>query len=195
MLVKDGPTMTMSPFLTLCLGGKKDAVLARQRARRVASLLNFDAHEQICIAAGTFVIASQALVLFGKAKICFQIKNQHLHIFAQEPDSQVSPEEGSVVRLHGGTVEPTARRLAGLFPMVDPKSLFRMTKPLPVRELAAEEVELGWLVKQVEKTACNSVFDEIIKQNQEILALLHELRIFQLKNPQKEEKLPNPHAA
>src|SRR5713226_3165628 len=118
--------MTITPFLTMKLRGKKDAVLARQRARRVASLLNFDIHEQACIAAGTFVVACQALMLFGKGKICFQIENHQLHVFAQNP------------RAEREALPAEPKRLAGVFPAVEPTSLFRLTKPLPAGELAAE---------------------------------------------------------
>lgn len=176
--------MTNSPFLMLNLRGKKDAVRSRQRARRVASLLNFDGYEQTCIAAGTFVIATQALTLFGRARICFQIENQQLHIFAQETPADAA-----------ASIPAVSKRLAGLFPAIDPNSLFRLTKPLPARDLAAEDVELGWLVKQLEKTEGAGVFDEILKQNQEILALLHELRIFQLNLPAQQKISPSPHAA
>jgi hypothetical protein len=176
--------MTITPFLALKLRGKKDAVLARQRARRVASLLSFDCQQQACIAAGTFVIACQALVLFGKARLCFQIDNHQLHIFAQEFQAETVAPTRSI---HG--------RLAGLFPEVDAKMLFRMTKALPPQENPAEEIEIGWLANQVENTACNGLFDEIIKQNQEILALLHELRLYQGNLTKKEEKPTNHHAA
>lgn len=171
--------MTITPFLALKVRGKKDAVLARQRARRVASLLSFDPQEQACIAAGTFVIACQALTVFGKARLCFQIENGRLDIFA-EP--RQAPESGE-------------GRLAGLFAEGDPKSLFRLTKQLPPREVAADEIELGWLIKKVEEAACESVFDEIVKQNQEMLALLHELRLYRGDLSQKEKKPANPHAA
>lgn len=176
--------MTITPFLTLKLGGKKDAIFARQRARRVASLLSFDFHEQACIAAGTFVIACQALVLFGKAKLCFQIENHQLHAFAQDarPETEQLGFQGS-------------KRLAGLFPDTDPKALFRLTKPLPPQENPAEEIELGWVVNKVEQTACNGLFDEIIRQNQEILSLLHELRLYQGNLTPKAEKSTSPHAA
>jgi hypothetical protein len=176
--------MTITPFLALKLRGKKDAVLARQRARRVASLLSFSPHEQACIAAATFVVACQALMLFGKARLCFQIENHQLHIFAQDAsaDTGVHPP-------------PAAKRLVGMFPDVETKSLFRLTKPLPPQENAAEEIELGWLVNKVEETACNGLFDEIIRQNQEVLSLLHELRLYQGNVSKKEEKPISPHAA
>lgn len=176
--------MTITPFLTLNLRGKKDAVLARQRARRVASLLSFSCDEQACVAAGTFVIACQALVLFGKSRICFQIESHQLQIFAQDVKLE-TPE----------AFQPSSKRLAGLFPEIDAKTLFRLTKPLPPQENAAEEIELGWLVNKVEETACNGLFDEIIKQNQEILSLLHELRLYQGSGAKSEGKSSSPHAA
>src|ERR1051325_2451805 len=82
--VKEGPAMTITPFLALKIRTKKDAVRARTRARRVAGLLSFDPHEQTCIAAGAFVIACQAMMLFGKARLCFQIESHQLQIFAEE---------------------------------------------------------------------------------------------------------------
>jgi hypothetical protein len=176
--------MTIAPFLALKLRSRKDAVLVRQRARRVARILSFDVHEQACIAAGAFVVACQALVLFGKARLCFQIQNHQLQIFAQEVNAETD-----------AALQPVSKRLAGMFPGVDPKTLFRLTKQLPPQLHPAEEVELGWLVNQVEDTACNGLFDEIVKQNQEILSLLHELRSNQMNLSQKEEKSPNPHAA
>jgi hypothetical protein len=176
--------MAITPFLALNLGGNKDAILARQRARRVASLLSFDIHEQACIAAATFVIACQALKLFGKARLCFQIENRQLQIYAQERKAASNAPQ-----------LPISNRLAGMIVQdVDPKALFRMIKPLPQQQNVGEEIELGWLVKKVEETAGSQLFDEIIKQNQEILSLLHELRIRQLSVPQ-EDKSSKPHAA
>jgi hypothetical protein len=168
--------MTITPFLALKLRGKKDAVLARQRARHVASLLSFDSHEQACIAAGVFVIACQALTRFGKAQLCFQIEDGHLHVFAE------------------GRHQAKDSRLEGMFPD-DPKPPARLMKPLPPRDNPAEEIELGWMVQQVEKAGGKSLFAEIIKQNQEVLGLLHELRLCRAAPEQKEENSRPPHAA
>jgi len=176
--------MTITPFMTLNLRGKKDAVLVRARARRVASLLGYDIHEQACIAAGSFVVACQALLLFGKAKICFQIESHQLQVFAQDAATDTND-----------SASMAAKRLADAFSEADAKSPFRLIKPLPACEVAADEVELGWLVKKVEETACDGLFDEIVKQNQEILSLLHELRLYQLESSKKEEKSASPHAA
>lgn len=173
--------MTITPFLALKLRGKKDAVLARQRARRVASLLCFDPHEQACIAAGVFIIACQALSQFGKGRLCFQIENQQLHVFAEPIQAKAGPNQANP-------------RLQGLFPD-DPKPVARLVKPVPPRDNPAEEIELGWVVRQVEKASGESLFDEIVKQNQEILALLHELRLYRGAAQEKQEKSRPPHAA
>ncbi len=169
--------MTITPFLALNLRGRRDAVLARQRARRVASLLGFDAYEQACIAAGVFVIACQALTRFGKARICFHIENNQLQVCADRRD-----EPGA------------ASRLDGLFPD-DPGLPARLVKPIPARDNPAEEIELGWLVREVEIASGESLFDEIVKQNQEILALLHELRMCRTPGVQTEENSRRSHAA
>jgi hypothetical protein len=176
--------MTATPFLTLKIRSKKDTVLARLRARRVANLLSFDPHEQACIAAGAFVIACQALMLFGKARLCFQIENHQLQVFAQEAKADATEPASA-----------SGKRLTGVFPEMDPKTLFRLAKPLPPQERPAEELDLGWLVKKVEETACKGLFDELIKQNQEVLALLHEVRLFRAGAAVAEEKSTNPHAA
>jgi hypothetical protein len=176
--------MTTTPFFALKLRSKKDAVLARQRARRVASVLSFDPHEQACIAAGTFVIACQALVVYGKSRICFHIEQNQLQVYAQE--AEATP---------GGAGLEARRFLSGLFNEIDSKTLFRLCKPLPPQESATDQLDVGWLVTKVEETACASLFDEIVKQNQETLALLHELRLYQSAAAQKEEKAASPHAA
>jgi hypothetical protein len=174
--------MTITPFLTLKLRGKKDALQARQMSRRVANLLCFDPHEQACIAAGVFVVACQALKLLGKARLFFQIENNQLQVFTQEAKS--------------GTAAVSANRITEIFHEGEPKSLFRLTKPLPAgRGKDVEELDLGWLAHKVEEAACNGMFEEIVKQNQEILTLLHELRLCRGNSTKKEEQPQNPHAA
>lgn len=175
--------MTITPFLSLNLRGKKDALMARRRARRVANLLSYEPHEQTCIAAGVFVVACQALALFGKARLHFQIEHHQLHVFAQDAKHE-SHDPARVA----------ANRIIGLFREPDSKALYRLAKPLPA-EKNIEELDLGWLVKKVEETACNRVFDEITRQNQEVLTLLHALRLYQADSTQKEEKPKTPHAA
>lgn len=172
--------MTITPFLTLKLRGKRDALFARQRARRVANLLSYDVAEQACIAAGTFVVACQALERFGKARLLFQIDAGQLQVFAQD--------------LNAEAPEPAANRITGLFQENEPVALYRLVKQLPADQ-NLEQGDLGWLVRKVEETACDETFTEIVKQNQEMLAMLHELRICRANFKPMEEKTNPPHAA
>lgn len=172
--------MTITPFLALPLRGKKDAIRARQRARRVASLLHFDVHEQACIAAGAFVISCQALALLSGPRLCFQIENHQLQIAACDelPCRELKLADGRIGRL-----------------FAEPGTLYRLTKPLPPQNDTMEEDDLGWLVQQVEQAAHETLFDEVIKQNQEILALLHDLRLYHVPVQEKAEKESSPDAA
>jgi hypothetical protein len=172
--------MTITPFLALPLRGKKDAIRARQRARRVASLLHFDVHEQACVAAAAFVISCQALALLAKPRLCFQIESRQLQIAAcdEEPCRDVNFSEG---------------RIGSLF--ADKSTLYRLTKPLPPQNDTMEEDDLGWLVQKVEQTSHETLFDEIVKQNQEILALLHDLRLYHVPDQEKAQKTSSPDAA
>jgi hypothetical protein len=157
--------MAPSPFLSLKVRGKKDVLALRQKARLVAHLLSFDAFEQTCIAAGAFAVACRALGQLGKAQIDFLIDEQQLHVFARRPE--------------GDTAERT---------------LLRLTKPLP-REKGLSEMDVAWLVTSLDLASHGSLFDEIAKQNQEVLTLLHELHANRGYVGPQEEKPKNPNAA
>jgi hypothetical protein len=73
--------------------------------------------------------------------------------------------------------------------------LYRLTKPLPPQNDTLEEDDLGWLVQKVEQTSHETLFDEIVKQNQEILALLHDLRLYHVPVQEKAQKTSSPDAA
>ena len=169
--------MTITPFLGLRLRGKRDAVMARQRARRVASLLSFDVHEQACIAAGAFLVACQALTRYRQARLCFQVENRQLQIFAEDANM----------------VEPSAQRLSGLFS--EGEAPYRLVKELPACQNPAEEIELGWVVRKVEEASGEGVFAEIVRQNQEMLSLLHELRLCRGQSESLPKKSAGPDAA
>lgn len=171
--------MTITPFLALKLRGNKDALLARQRARRIASILAFDPTEQACIAAGVFLIACQALERFGKARLYFQIENRQLEVFAAQGKTLTGPAAG---------------RLQGMFPE-DAQPGLRLVKPIPSSDRAFEDSDLGWIVEQVGKMGGRSLFAEIVQQNQEILRLLRELQSYRAVEKLTEEKARPPHAA
>ena len=170
--------MTITPFLVVPLKTRRDALRARQRGRRIASILQYSLHEQACIAAGTFVVACQGLERFDTLRLCFQIENHQLHVFCEAGE----PPTG-------------CQRLTEAIAEADAKAMLRLIKPLPPQPGSAEELDLSWLVERIEETSQERLFEEVVKQNQEILGLLHELRLYQAKPDGKEESSSNIHAA
>jgi hypothetical protein len=143
--------MTAPPFVTLPVRGKKDVLRARQRARQIAALLHFPPLEQACIAAGTFAVSCRALGRLGRFRLCFQIEANQLNVFARPSGrnrtlSRARSEEGVLLRL---------------------------AKSLPQGQ-PVDEADLAWLVRNTEGPALE-LFEEVIRQNQEVLSLLHEL--------------------
>ena len=163
--------MLIPPFMTHRVRGKKEALSARLKARLVASLLQFEIHEQACIAAGTFMVACKALASQGKCVLCFQIEQDHLHVYAQEWRSPDQPKLGGEAKL-------------GL----------HLSKLLPCGRTWGEK-DVAWLVKKVEESAHDGLFEEIVRQNQEILAFLHELQSQRANLGPREDSSRNPSAA
>src|SRR5712671_562762 len=116
--------MTAYPFFTFPIRGKRDALRARYRARQVARLLQYSAHEQACIAAGTFAVVCQALEVVGKSLLCFQIDDNKLHVFLRSTRGRGEDARGGVNRIAS---------LAG-----GAESHLRLVKPLPPDQALAE---------------------------------------------------------
>lgn len=136
------------PFLSMPVRGRRDALLVRHHARQVAHLLQFDAQEEACIAAGAFLIACQALERREHAQVHFKIDQNRLHVYAHT----------------GASESPVDAKESDAF--------FRLAKPLP-QGRTLEDSDIGWLVEKIQPST--GVFGEIVKQNQEVLALLSAL--------------------
>jgi hypothetical protein len=150
--------MSAAPFLTFPIRGKKDVIRVRHRARQIASLLQYSVHDQACIAAGTFVVASQMLDAPGPSVLCFQLEANQLHIYARSAGDE-GPRVNRIVASPGrdGT-------------------LLRLARPLPTDRPPMDESDLAWMIKTAGKTAV-PLFEEVSRQNQEVLTLLHELHV------------------
>jgi hypothetical protein len=68
-------------LLNLPLRSRRDLLLIRQRARQIAALLQFEAEDRMCIAAGAFAVAARALRRYGPGRICVQVDKGALHVF------------------------------------------------------------------------------------------------------------------
>jgi hypothetical protein len=141
----------MLSLVTLSIRRRRDALFARQRARQIAGLFHFEIHDQAFIAAGTFAIASQILRHGRSGVICIALENDGVHIFPRA----------------GGKGRATRPQL--------PENSWRLVKALPVAADYAPE-DLAWLCKQLNEGGSH-VFEEIERQNQEMLELLHALQV------------------
>lgn len=175
--------MSASSFLTLRVHRRADVLRLRQQARRVAGLLRFEDHEQACIAAGSFLVACAAIERLGSADVCFQLNQNQLHIFAQGIGDESEPPSASPPRKQRQRPKPQH---------TDP--LPRLVKDLPA-EQALLEPDVAWLVQGLAQWAPSTLFDEIVHQNREVLALLHALRTCQGSLRRQEEGPTNPSAA
>jgi hypothetical protein len=130
--------------------GKRHAVSFRERVRQAARLLRFTPVDQAAIAAAGFVVAYQALSELIRPRLVLGIDQGNLCIEAQGE-----------------------RRPASDTCMAPP--LYRFVRPLPApAELAAPD--LAWIVAQVTTPRAADLFEEMHRQNQEMLALVHALQ-------------------
>jgi len=157
----------MVPLITLSLKSKRDVLFARQRARQIAVLFHYSPQDQACIAAGAFAVAIQALRNAKGCQLRMQIDNKVLQIFPV-------PKEGD------GNPSPTSLRLE---------------KPLPLAAADLSPEDVAWLLYQLNRQTQFHMFEEIEHQNQEMLALLHDLRNAQAQIEQLKENQTTPFAA
>src|SRR5262249_1663158 len=96
---------------------------------------------------------------FARADMCFQIENARLCVFLRPV----------------GDPLPPGRSVTGVstLPGVDGEAPLRVVKRLP-QEPPVADADLAWLLEDPEPRP-GRLFDEVIKQNQEVLALLTEL--------------------
>jgi hypothetical protein len=140
--------MTTPAFFTFPIRRKRDTILVRHKARQIAAMLQFSVQEQACIAAGTFFIACQALQSGRRSAIEFRIAEHQLLVQA---------------RLGTPTTDDAAQRLV------------RLEKPLPGEPVIAES-DMSWILYNSDPGR-GLIFEEMVKQNQEVLTLLHDLQV------------------
>jgi hypothetical protein len=148
----------MYTLLTLPLRCKRDALLARQRARQIAAMFHFGAQDQTGIAAGAFTVAAQTLKHSRSHQMCIQIDKKALHIFTELP-----------------AAGPQASNLMNGVRLRFSQGNLRLVKVLPATADLAD-VDLAWVVRQLDRCADFRPFEELQHQNQEMLALLSALR-------------------
>jgi hypothetical protein len=139
--------MTNQPCLRLPLRNCRDLLLARQRARQLAQILRFPAHDAAAIAAGAFLVASSACRTFKRCELCFVVAEGELRIVAE-------PRQGGKAK---------AAPLA-------------LARRLPNAECQLPTEDIAFVLAQMDRLAAPTPFDELVRLHQEMLGLLAALR-------------------
>jgi signal transduction histidine kinase/CheY-like chemotaxis protein len=166
-----------------------DVVLGRQRARQVAALLGFDVQDQTRIATAVSEIARNAFQYAGGGKIEFLMKSYPrqslwIRIHDQGPgikelnailNGEYRSTSGMGIGIAG------ARRLMDAFRIGSTPgngTTVEMCKTLPRNTDAIDTQAVARLADQLSRMPQNP-FDEMRRQNQELLRTLDELRLRQ----------------
>lgn len=147
----------MALLLSLPLRSRRDLIWARHRSRQLAALLKFDPDDQALIAAVTFAIGVQALELFDEPDLLCQMEAKSLHVFAREAESEATRPR-RIPRARSGQGNP-----------------MRFARDLP-SGLESSTADVRWVLEQLSLFEPVNLFEEVNRQNQEILSLLHALR-------------------
>ncbi len=174
------------PILDIALRTERDVVQARQRARELASLLGFDNQDQIRLATATSEIARNAFRYARNGNVHFSVyleSPQQLEIVVTDSgpgisnlddilDGRYKSETGMGMGILG------TRRLMDEFELVSDSSgtRARMSRRLPRHAPVLTPRSTRTLTEQLRNRQPETPYEEIERQNQELLKTLEELR-------------------
>ena len=179
--------MTMSNALyEIALRNERDVVQARQRAREIAGLLGFDNQEQIRIATATSEMARNSFRYARNGKVRFASAAGaepilQIEISDSGPgipnlkdimDGRYRSQTGMGLGIVG------TKRLMDKFDIstADSGTVVRMGKLLPVSSKQLTPARVRDLREKITASAPESPYEEIDRQNRELLKTLQELR-------------------
>jgi signal transduction histidine kinase/ActR/RegA family two-component response regulator len=174
-------------LLTVEIRFEQDLVLARQRARQIASLIGFDAQEQTRIATAVSEVARNALKYTGGGKVEFAVEERSpqvllariFNVGARIADLQAALDGRNGFHDEIGLGLVAARRLIDdvqIEPWRDRGTVVNLSKHFPKQSLPLSQLQLAHLVSNLARQTPENPFAEIQQQNQELLRTLAELR-------------------
>jgi signal transduction histidine kinase/DNA-binding response OmpR family regulator len=178
--------MMSESVLTIALRTERDVVQARQRARELAALLGFDNQDQIRLATATSEIARNAFRYAREGHVQFSIQleaPQQLQILVSDAgpgirnlddilDGRYKSETGMGMGIIG------TRRLMDEFDLSSDEHGTRahMSKRMPRHAQALTPRAARNLAEQLRTREPETAFEEVERQNQELMKTLQELR-------------------
>lgn len=168
------------------LRNERDVVQARQRAREIAGMLGFDNQEQIRLATATSEMARNAFRYARHAKVDFELSGegpQKLEVIITDQGPGIANLEEI---LEGRYRSKTGmglgiigtRRLMDSFDISTAPSatVVRMGKTLPASTPPVTRSRAQKIATNLERRPAESPYEEIERQNRELLKTLQELR-------------------
>ena len=174
--------------LSVALKYEDDVVIARQRARQLARLLGFDTQDQTRIATSVSEIARNAFRYAGGGMVEFGVEGRSSPQLFEIVVSDRGPGIADVARILEGRYRSTtgmglgilgAKRLMDQFEIRSAPNVgtqVRLRKLLPSGTAAFNARGIAALRAELAREAPRGPFEEIQRQNQELLQTLDELR-------------------
>ncbi len=173
-------------ILTLRLRHERHVVHARQRARDIAALLGFEHQEQIRLATAASELARNAFRYASNGVVEFLVRDDSPQLFvisvvdsgpgianlSDIPRWKICLQTGLGKGIIG------TRRLMDRFEITSsPAGTFvEAGKALPASAPRVDAERIRWIAVELAKSGATDPFDEIERQNQELLKTLAELR-------------------
>jgi signal transduction histidine kinase/response regulator RpfG family c-di-GMP phosphodiesterase len=187
-------------LLIVALDRETDIVLVRQRTRKIASLLGFDTQDQTRITTAVSEIARNAWEYARGGKVEYWVSGdnpQRFELVVRDKGQGIADLEAVL----SGTFRSQtgmglgilgARRLMDHFDVETAPgrgTTVRLAKPLPRRVTPLGQGELNTITRALAAHEPLDAFDEIRRQNQEMLAQLEELTMRQQQLTQLNQEL------
>jgi len=174
------------PLLTVSLHNERDVVQARQRAREIAALLGFDNQDQIRLATATSEMARNAFRYARNGKVSFSAVTdtpQLLDITVSDSGPGIAHLDQVLEgRYHSTTGMGLGiigtKRLMDNFEINTGTSgtLVSMSKAIPIHAPVLVPGTLSMLVNKIGARLPDSPYEEVERQNQELLKTFQDLR-------------------
>jgi signal transduction histidine kinase len=179
-----------APLIITEVRSEADVVSARQMAKQIAALMQFDLHEQTRIATAVSEIARNAYLYAGGARVQFSVEGQATQTFAIRITDR-GPGIPNLQAILDGT-EPSktgmgvgligAKRLMDVFQVHSSNrgTTIELGKTVPAHLPPVTAETVARITAELDKRSPTSLLDEIRQQNLELLRALDGLRTRQL---------------
>lgn len=175
------------PLLSVEVRYENDLVLARQKARQVAESLGFDVHDQTRISTAVSEIARNAFNYAGGGSVSFDLREEEGGVRLEVRVEDNGPGIADLEAVLAGTFRSPGglgMGISGARRIMDGMDIRSETgrgtrvimwKYLPAGVRGSEELARR-VFSHLEEVGPQDVYDELRRQNQELIRLLEELR-------------------